>query len=61
MDLNFLFFITSAECGWLDWKHVVFGKIIEGMEILKAIESEGKDTGKPKEEIKIIDCCPITF
>ena len=54
------FFITTADCGWLDGKHVVFGKIVEGMEVLNAIEGQGTDTGKPKGEVRIIDCGAIT-
>ncbi len=54
------FFITTADCGWLDGKHVVFGKIIEGIEVLNAIEAQGTDSGKPKGEVKIIDCGAIT-
>ena len=50
------FFITTADCGWLDGKHVVFGKIEEGIEVLNAIESCGAGNGKPKSEIKITDC-----
>jgi len=54
------FFITTADCGWIDGKHVVFGKVIEGMEVLNAIEAQGTENGKPKGEIKIIDCGAIT-
>ena len=50
------FFITTADCGWLDGKHVVFGKIIEGTEVLNAIEAEGSATGKCKGEVVISDC-----
>lgn len=50
------FFITTTDCGWLDGKHVVFGKIVEGKEVLNAIEAQGTDSGKPKAEIAIHDC-----
>jgi peptidylprolyl isomerase len=50
------FFITTADCGWLDGKHVVFGKIEEGIEVLNAIESYGTSQGRPKADIKITDC-----
>lgn len=50
------FFITTADCGWLDGKHVVFGKIEEGIDVLNAIEFQGSSQGKPKAEIKITDC-----
>ena len=50
------FFITFADCGWLDGKHVVFGKITEGLEILNEIEFAGSGSGKPKSEVVIEDC-----
>merc|ERR1712096_104343 len=45
------FFITTTECSWLDGKHVVFGKLIEGMEILNQIELNGTNSGTPKQTI----------
>ncbi len=50
------FFITTSDCGWLDGKHVVFGKIIEGQEVLNAIEAQGNDNGNPKADVVITDC-----
>ena len=32
------FFITTVPCPWLDGKHTVFGKVVEGMEVLNKIE-----------------------
>lgn len=46
-----------AKTPWLDGKHVVFGRVLEGMDTLKKIEAA--KTGKqdrPVEEIKFIDC-----
>ena len=50
------FFITTAETQWLDGKHTVFGRIISGQETVNEIEKQGSGSGKPKEQIKIIDC-----
>ena len=35
------FFITLVNCDWLDGKHVVFGKVIEGKDVVKKIEKYG--------------------
>ena len=50
------FFITTADCGWLDGKHVVFAKISEGINILNEIEFNGSANGKPKSDVIIEDC-----
>jgi peptidylprolyl isomerase len=50
------FFITTADCGWLDGKHVVFGKVSEGIEVLNAIEFTGSSNGRTKSDVIIEDC-----
>ena len=50
------FFITTVVTPWLDGKHVVFGQVTEGMDVLKAIESNGTRSGSTKASIKIEDC-----
>ncbi|CAO3642479.1 unnamed protein product [Mucor fragilis] len=50
------FFITTVPCSWLDGKHVVFGKVIEGLDIVKKIEALGSDSGKVKAKVVIADC-----
>ncbi len=50
------FFITTAPCAWLNRKHVVFGKVIEGYGIVEKIEAMGTASGVPKAEVKITNC-----
>nr|AIU94796.1 hypothetical protein [Phragmatopoma lapidosa] len=50
------FFITTVITSWLDGKHVVFGKVEEGMDIVKKIEALGSASGAPRQKITIADC-----
>uniref|UniRef100_A0A8C2WUU5 Peptidyl-prolyl cis-trans isomerase n=1 Tax=Cyclopterus lumpus TaxID=8103 RepID=A0A8C2WUU5_CYCLU len=50
------FFITNDKTDWLDGKHVVFGDLVEGMDVLRAMEAEGNKDGKPKQKVIISDC-----
>jgi peptidylprolyl isomerase len=50
------FFLTTVKTEWLDGKHVVFGHVSEGMDLVKQMEGQGTQSGKPKAEIKIADC-----
>ena len=50
------FFITTAQTAWLDGKHTVFGRILSGKETVNEIEKQGSSSGKPKEQVKILDC-----
>ncbi|MPC48546.1 Peptidyl-prolyl cis-trans isomerase [Portunus trituberculatus] len=50
------FFLTTVPCPWLDGKHVVFGKVVEGMDVVKAIESLGSRSGRPSKKVVISDC-----
>ncbi|KAK1924693.1 cyclophilin-like domain-containing protein [Papiliotrema laurentii] len=47
------FFITTVVTSWLDGKHVVFGEVTQGQDLVKKIESLGSDSGKPKANIQI--------
>eukprot|EP01035_Chromulina_nebulosa_P020297 gene20297-26348_t len=50
------FFITSVETPWLDGKHVVFGSVINGLEVLKSIETVGSSSGRTAQPVTIVDC-----
>ncbi|CAF94597.1 unnamed protein product, partial [Tetraodon nigroviridis] len=50
------FFICTVKTQWLDGKHVVFGKVVEGMDLVQTMESYGSQSGKPKANITIADC-----
>ncbi|KAK6187796.1 hypothetical protein SNE40_005742 [Patella caerulea] len=50
------FFLCTAETNWLDGKHVVFGSVVEGMDVVKAIEKYGSQSGKTSATIVIADC-----
>ena len=50
------FFITTAETSWLDGRHVVFGKVVEGKEVAKAVEAVGSQSGKPSKPVSIKSC-----
>lgn len=53
------FFITLVKTAWLDGKHVVFGSVVEGMDVVKTIESYGSSSGKTSAKIVIADCGQI--
>jgi len=50
------FFLTTVKTQWLDGKHVVFGSVVEGMDVVKAIEKVGSEDGKTKSKVIIADC-----
>ncbi|MCO5565455.1 hypothetical protein L7F22_019128 [Adiantum nelumboides] len=47
------FFITTVVTSWLDGKHVVFGEVVDGLDIVSAIEKEGSGSGKTKSRLVI--------
>ena len=50
------FIVTFTETPWLDGYHVVIGELVEGEKVLSEIEAYGTRDGKPKAEIKVVDC-----
>ena len=49
------FFLTTVDTPWLDAKHVVFGAVTEGMDIVKKIEGYGSQSGKTSKKIVVAD------
>ena len=49
------FFITTVVTSWLDGRHVVYGEVTEGMDVVYEIEANGSGSGTPKKEVKIVD------
>jgi len=50
------FFLCTVKTDWLDGKHVVFGAVTGGMDVVKAIEAVGSQSGKTSKPVVIADC-----
>ncbi|WEW58532.1 Peptidyl-prolyl cis-trans isomerase H [Emydomyces testavorans] len=50
------FFITTVATPFLNNKHVVFGRVIEGMEIVKMVENTRTSRDKPNQDVVIAQC-----
>jgi cyclophilin family peptidyl-prolyl cis-trans isomerase len=44
---------------WLDGKHVVFGSVTAGMDVVRAVEGVGSDSGRTSSAVVISDCGQI--
>ena len=55
------FYITLVRCEHLDGKGVVFGQVVEGMDVLATIEALGTASGVPEKKIVIADCGEILY
>jgi len=53
------FFLTTSKCPWLDGKHVVFGRVEEGMDVVKKVEGVGSGSGACSQPVVIRDCGEI--
>ena len=49
------FFICTGQTPWLNGKHCVFGKVTNGLDVVRKIEAYGSEMGKPRETITITD------
>jgi cyclophilin family peptidyl-prolyl cis-trans isomerase len=50
------FFLCTADTSWLDGKHVVFGSVVKGMDVVKTIEGVGSRSGETQVPVMIADC-----
>ncbi len=50
------FFICTTETPWLDGKHCVFGRVTKGLDVVKAMEAKGTQSGQTKSRVTIADC-----
>lgn len=50
------FFICTADTSWLDGKHVVFGNIVSGQDVVRAVEAVGSRSGSTSKTVTIKDC-----
>ncbi|XP_077457089.1 peptidyl-prolyl cis-trans isomerase-like [Stigmatopora argus] len=53
------FFICTAVTSWLDKKHVVFGSVVSGLDVVRAMEARGSQSGKTNGKITISNCGQI--
>merc|ERR1712023_296999 len=49
------FFLTTVKTSWLDGRHVVFGKVVDGMDIVQKVEAVGSSSGQPQKVVVIED------
>ena len=50
------FFLCTVKTDWLDGKHVVFGSVTGGMDVVKKVESYGSQSGKTTAKVVIAEC-----
>lgn len=50
------FFLTTVATPWLDGKHVVFGSVVEGMDVVETMEQVGSRSGQTSQPVVIADC-----
>ena len=48
--------ISRIKTDWLDGKHVVFGKLIKGLDTLRQMEAVGTKSGMVKKKVKVVEC-----
>jgi len=54
------FFICTADTPWLDGAHVVFGKAVDGLDIVDTIEGVGSQSGETSQTVVVKGCGEVT-
>merc|ERR1712242_587549 len=54
------FFLCTVKTSWLDGKHVVFGSVTNGMDVVKKVEGVGSQSGKTAKPVVIKDCGQVS-
>merc|ERR1712043_45185 len=54
------FFLCTVKTAWLDGKHVVFGSVTEGMDVVKKIEAVDSQSGRTSQPVVVSDCGELT-
>ncbi|XP_038880644.1 peptidyl-prolyl cis-trans isomerase CYP19-3-like [Benincasa hispida] len=54
------FFICTEKTPWLNGKHVVFGKVVDGYSVVEEMEKVGSDSGRTSQTVVIEDCGQIS-
>lgn len=48
--------MTTAPAPWLNNKHVVFGQVVEGMDVVRMVENTRTTNDKPNQDVTIVQC-----
>ena len=55
-DLHVLSYRDCGQTEWLDGKHVVFGSVTAGMDVVRAVEGVGSESGRTSAAVVVADC-----
>ena len=55
------FFITTVKTPWLDGRHVVFGEVSEGLDVVDRIAAVGSQSGRTSKKVTIVDSGELPY